>query len=92
MVKVTKNAKGLLQEMLISNADDPEIGMRLVVNPQGQLGIMLDKEETGDQVIEYLGTRALFTASELALELAGIILDVEDTGDGPKLVVQTEKL
>ncbi len=87
MVTVTESAKGLLKEILTAHSDDPEMGVRLASDPQGQLGLVLDKEEPGDQVVEHQGVKALLVASELAPALEEVTLDVQDTEDGPKLVV-----
>ena len=53
MVTVTESAKGLLKEILTAHSDDPEMGVRLASDPQGQLGLVLGKEEPGDQVVEH---------------------------------------
>jgi len=90
MVTVTESAKGLLKEILTAHSDDPEMGVRLASDPQGQLGLVLGKEEPGDQVVEHQGVKALLVASELAPALEEVTLDVQDTDDGPKLVVQKE--
>ena len=66
------------------------MGVRLASDPQGQLGLVLGKEEPGDQVVEHQGVKALLVASELAPALEEVTLDVQDTDDGPKLVVQKE--
>ena len=87
MVTVTESAKGLLKEILTAHSDDPKMGVRLASDPQGQLGIVLGKEEPGDLVVEYQGVKALLVASELAPALEEVTLDVEDTDDGPKLAV-----
>lgn len=90
MLTVTESAKGLLKEILMAHSDAPEMGVRLVLEPPGELGLVLGKEEPGDQVVEHQGSKVLLVASELASRLDEITLDVEDTADGPKLVVQKE--
>ena len=87
MLTATESAKSLLKEILTTHSDDPEMGVRLASDPQGQLGLVLGKEEPGDQVVEHQGVKALLVASELAPSLEGVTLDVQDTDDGPKLVV-----
>jgi len=87
MLTVTDSAKQLLKETLSAHTDDPEIGLRLELKPPGQLGIVLDREAEGDQVVEHEGTKVLLVAPELAPAVDGITLDVQDTADGPKLVV-----
>ena len=87
MLKVTEGAKELLRETLLGETDDPEIGLRLLREESGQLRLKLDKEELGDQVVEYEGVNVLLVKSELAAELEGITLDVQDNADGVKKLV-----
>ena len=87
MLTVTEGAKQLLKGILTAHSDDPEMGVRLTSDPQGQLGLVLDKEQPDDQVVEHQGVKALLVASELAPALEEVTLDVQDTDDGPKLVV-----
>lgn len=87
MLTVTESAKQLLKETLSAHTDDPEIGLRLEVKPPGQLGIVLDRGAEGDQVVEHEGAKVLLVASELAPAVDGVTLDIQDTADGPKLVV-----
>ena len=86
MLTATESAKSLLKEILTAHSDDPEMGVRLASDPQGQLGLVLGKEQPGDQVVEHQESKVLLVASELALGLEEVTLDVEDTADGPKLV------
>ena len=60
--------------------DNPLAGLRLITSdPRGQFGFSIDVEMPGDQVVEY----------ELATRLKGNTLDIEDTADGPELVLLT---
>jgi len=90
MLTVTEGAKQLLKEILTAHSDDPEMGVRLASDPQGQLGLVLGEEQPGDHVVEHQESKVLLVASELAPRLEEVTLDVEDTDDGPKLVVQKE--
>ena len=56
----------------------------------GQLGLVLGKEGYGDQVVEHEGAKVLLVAPELAPVVDGVTLEVQDTPDGPKLVVSKE--
>ena len=57
----------------------------------GWLGGNSWSEESGKGIrICNLGVKALLVASELAPALEEVTLDVKDTADGPKLVVQKE--
>ena len=90
MLTVTEGAKQLLKGILTAHSDDPEMGVRLALDPQGQLGLVLGEEQPGDHVVEHQESKVLLVASELAPTLEEVTLDVEDTADGPKLVVQKE--
>ena len=87
MLTVTESAKEQLKETLLANTDDPEIGLRLTLEPGGQFGLVLGREQEGDQVVEHEGAKVLLVATELAPAVDGITLDVQETADGPKLVV-----
>jgi len=90
MLTVTENAKQHLKNMLLAHSDDPEMGVRLMLEPQGRLALVLGEEELGDQVVEHEGAKALLVAPELAPVVEGITLDVQDTPEGPKLVMSKE--
>ena len=87
MLTVTENAGGLLKEILSASSDDPALVLRLMPGSEGHMGLMLSEEEPGDQVVKHQGIKVLLVPSELAAAVDGITLDVEDAGDGPKLVV-----
>lgn len=90
MVNVTENAKGLLKNVLTSRSGDRTVGMRLVINPGRQqgLGLALGREESGDQVVEYAGFKVLLVSRDMASRVDRITLDMADTPDGLKLLVQ----
>ena len=90
MLTVTEGAKQLLKETLTAHSDDPEVGLRLSFNPPGEFGIVLDREAEGDQMVEYEGAKALLVASKLAPVVEGVTLNVQDTPEGPKLVISKE--
>jgi len=87
MVNVTDNAKQELKKKLLAHTDDPEIGLRLAPGASGQLGLLLGREAEGDQVIEHDGLKVLLVGSEIAQRLQDRAIDVQDTPDGPKLVI-----
>ena len=90
MLIVTEDAKQYLKDTLLAHTDDTEIGLRLVLEPAGRLGLLLGREGYGDQIIEHEGAKVLLIAPELAPVVDGITLDVQDTADGTKLVVTKE--
>ena len=91
MLTVTDSAKQELKKLLLAHTDDSEGSLRLELKPPGEFGLLLGKEAEGDQVVEYEGTKVLLVASELAPVVEGITFDVQDTADGPKLVVSKGK-
>ena len=90
MLTVTESAKQLLRETLREHSEDPETGIRLSVKEGGQLGIVLDTESEGDQVVEHDGDKVLLVAPALTTVLEGQTLDVQNTEEGPKLFLSKE--
>ena len=64
--------------------------MRLTANDQGQLGLAIDVERQGDQVVEHEDSKVLLVEKDLADTLQGITIDVEDTPEGARLVISSE--
>jgi Fe-S cluster assembly iron-binding protein IscA len=91
MLTVTDRAKQLLKETLTVYGDDPEVCLRLSVKSPGRFGLGLDSEVEGDQVVEHEGKKVLLVAPELAPMVERVTLDVQDTSDGPKLVVSQKQ-
>ena len=90
MITVTKKAKQCLKEVLLDHTDDPEIGVRLTVGSNENIGLVLSKESPGDHVVEHDGSKVLLVGRELATLFAGATLDTKDTPEGIKLVVHKE--
>lgn len=87
MINITDEAKKELKKMLSENAPDPSVVLRLTANEQGQLGLVMDKMEEGDNVVEYEGANIMVIEDHLASHLEGISLEVEDTPEGPSLLL-----
>lgn len=87
MISVTERAKQELKKILLDHVDDPQAGLRLAAGDSGQLGLGIDVEMPDDQVVEHEGSKVLLVETGLAVSLEGLILDVEDTAEGPKLVI-----
>lgn len=68
MLKVADDAKKYLKKALHAYTDDPEIGLRLLVGAPGKIRLRLDKERSGDQVVEYEGFKVLLVGQETAEE------------------------
>ena len=91
MINVTERAKQELKRLLYQKVDWPEARLRLMDRGQGILGLGLDIELPGDQIVEYHGIEVLNVEPELAAKIKGITLDVDDTPQGAELVID-EKL
>ena len=61
--------------------------MRLAAVEEGQLGLSIDVEMPGDQVVEHDGCKVLLVEDGLATALDGIVLDVEDAPEGARLAI-----
>lgn len=73
--------------MLNAKVDWPGALLRLIDRGQGKLGLGIDIQKPNDLIIDYQGKRLMLVESMLADQLAGITLDVDDTPDGPELVI-----
>jgi len=90
MIDVTKRAKQELRKILSAKVDNPLAGLRLITSgPRGQFGFSIEVEMPGGRVVEYEGSKVLLVERELATRLEGHTLDIEDTADGPGLVLLT---
>jgi Fe-S cluster assembly iron-binding protein IscA len=87
MINVTERAKQELKRLLIASVDWPNACLRLMERGQGKLGLGIDIEAQGDQVLEYEGAKVLLVQPELATSLKQVTLDVDDTLEGTKLVI-----
>ena len=87
MINVTRRAKKELKRLLSQKVDWPQARLRLMDRGQGILGLGIDIELPGDQVVEYQGIKVLNVEPELATKVKGITIDVDDTPDGLALVI-----
>ena len=87
MVSVTEGACRELKRMLSEKVDWPGARLRLVDRGQGNIGLGIDIELSGDQVVEYEGTKVLIIEHELATNLKGITLDIDYAPEGAELVL-----
>ena len=86
MLEVTIRAREKLQEALLGEkttvAQVSYIITHIPAMPT-RLGIALDKEKKGDQVVKSKeGLKILLIQAELAQELEGMVLDYQDTPSG----------
>ena len=89
MIQVTTRAKQELKKILslFENADLLNARLRLMDRGEGNLGIVADIELPEDRILEYDGTKVLVIEPELAKNLQEVTIDIDDTPDGPELVV-----
>ena len=90
MINITERAKQELMKLLAKKVDWPGALLRLMDRGAGKLGLGIDIEAPGDQVVEYQGHKIMLIGPDLANTLQGITLDVDNTPQGVELVL-TEK-
>lgn len=91
MITVTESAKERLKSILSAKVDNPQAGLRLTVDEQGQFGLRVDVETQDDKVVKHKGSKVLLVEKGLAASLNGVTLDVEYTPEGTKLAVFKEQ-
>ena len=87
MINITERAKQALKRILVANIDLSQGRLRLMDRGQGKLGLGVDIEMPGDKLVKYDGSTVLVVERGLAANLKGVTLDVEDSGNGSKLVI-----
>src|SRR5262245_65904230 len=81
MVRVTERALDMLAEIKASaNIGDPDMGLRLEPAASGGLGLLLDHERAGDQIVEYAGEKVLLVDDRLSEVLTGVDNEWEPGG------------
>ena len=91
MIGVTKRAKEVLKGILSEKVDNPQAGLRLITSGQrDQFALSIDVEMPGDHVVEHKGSKVLLVEEGLATRFTGTTLDIEDTPEGPMLVLFQE--
>ena len=87
MIAVTEGAKELLKSILLAKVDNHFAYLRLTSPRKGQLGLGIDIEQPGDEAVEYESAKLLLVERGLADSLEGVTLDIDDTPEGPELVI-----
>ena len=88
MISITERAKRELRKLLSENVDWPEARLRLLDRGEGVLGIGIDIEMPGDWIVECEDKKVLVIEPGLAANLSKITLDVDETPEGPELVIE----
>ncbi len=83
MLTVTEKAKQQLKEILETHTDDPEVGLRMLREPSGQIELVLSKADNHDQVVEHEGAKVLLLEPDVISLVDNTVLDVQDSVDGP---------
>lgn len=96
MLEVTARAREKLQEALLEEQTAlPQTTYRITPIPSmpNRLGIALDKEKRGDQVVKSKeGITVLLVQSDLAQELEGMVLDYQVTSHGEGFTILQRSL
>ena len=87
MVNITGRARQELSRILLAKSDMPQARLRLIDRGQGQLGLGIDIEMPGDELVEHDGSPVLVVEHGLAVSLEGVTIDVDDTPQGFELVL-----
>lgn len=90
MINVTERAKQALKKILTTHVDLSQGRLRLMDRGQGKLGLGIDIEMPGDEIVEYDDSTVLVIERELLANLKGVTLDVEDSVKGSELVIHYE--
>lgn len=90
MMTVTEQAAQELRSILSDTATKPEQTLRLVMRPGGGLGLSLDEEREGDQVVTAEGEKVLVVAPSVAETLADATIATQETEEGRKLVISRQ--
>lgn len=88
MVAVTESAKQQLKYILIVSEADPDEGLRLLSSPDGVFVLALDTGMSGDQMVEYEGSKVLLVGIEYLRILEGKTVDCRGTRHGMVLFVR----
>ena len=86
MIKITERAKQLVQLILNAKVDFPGGLLRVMDSGQGTLGLGIDIEMPGDEIVKYEGSAILVIERKFAANLKKITLDVEESIKGPENV------
>ena len=90
MIGVTDRALKELKRILSYSVDYSYGRLRLIDRGKGHLGLGIDIELPGDEVLEYEGSGLLVVEQKLAASLNGITIDVDDNNGSAQLVIVGE--
>ncbi len=90
MINITRRARQELKRILSSNVNMPQARLRLIDRGQGNLGLGIDIEMPGDELVKDDDSTLLVVEHGLAVGLKGVTIDVDDTPKGSELVMYYE--
>ncbi len=85
MINVSEKAASALHDTLAENSNDGDELLRLTATPEG-FGLVLGREQEGDQVVRHQDRAVLAVEREVADELDGATIDTMETPEGERLV------
>jgi|FLYL01.1.fsa_nt_gi Fe-S cluster assembly iron-binding protein IscA len=90
MLNVTDKAAAALHETLNANTTEENQDQLLRLTRSGDgLGLALDEERDGDQVISHDDKKILVVDNEISQALDGATIDAVETPEGARLVLET---
>jgi Fe-S cluster assembly iron-binding protein IscA len=90
MIAVTARAARELKAVAQAELEGREQALRLVPDESGQLGLVVDRVKDGDQIVEHEGVRVLLVGAEVIDVVHGMVVDWEDTSEGPCLIITAQ--
>lgn len=87
MLNVTDKAAATLHATLDANDPEADQVLRLRQSAEG-LGLVMDEEREGDQVVAHEERSVLVIEPAVAQALDGAVIDAVDTPEGQRLVLQ----
>ena len=88
MLTVTEKAKQELKKILLARSNDTNKSLRIQFKEPAQVGLVVDEEKEGDQVIQLGDMNILLIGEDVAQIFDGVVLDVREDQNGSKLVVR----
>ncbi|MBI2912379.1 MAG: hypothetical protein HYY03_00480 [Chloroflexi bacterium] len=86
-VNVTERAAEELRSVLAGASPEEGQALRLLVEPGGRFGLGLDQAREDDERVESGGQVVLVLAPAVAQVMEGALIDVQETGEGPRLTI-----
>lgn len=88
MISVTEKAVDVLARTLEESDASEDQALRLARAPQGEFGLAIDEERSGDQVVKQAERAVLLVDEEVSAVLDGATLDVVESPEGTRLTLR----